>query len=259
LNVLPDVIACAGFGRQRPSVEGGTPEEVAMKWSTLALLSLGSFAVLPLGCGGDDDSNGGTSDGDADADTDSDADADADADVDADADADADGDADNPADYPPPPYGVVAGDTVDNLSFIGPNNQIIKLGDFYQQDDGAKLLMVFATAGWCYWCAVENETLLDWDPQYRADGLRILGVVFEDDNANPADADYADHYFGADGYDVQYDYAADPYFSLGAFFDKAATPLNMFIDLDTMQIISVSLGWGEASYRELIESRLYGQ
>ena len=219
-----------------------------MRWWALVLcclLSVGSFA-----CGGDDDDSGGDGDGDIDADSDSDADGDADADADSDSDGDGDADA-----YPPPPYGFVSGDIIDNMRFVGPGDEIIQLRDFYQDPD-AKLIMVFATAGWCYWCGVENETLVgDWDPNYTPDGLRILGIVFEDDNGDPADATYADDYFSE--YNAQYTYGADPYFDLGRFFDKAATPLNMFIRTDTMEIVNVELGWGEAAFVEIIEHWLY--
>lgn len=230
-----------------------------MKWTMAAALSTGILTTSVCGCGG-----GRGDDDDADGDADVDADVDTDADTDADSDADADVDAGQdfgPGDYPEPPYGVNQGDTMENLRFVVPEEEdpdgLVELADFWADKDG-KLLLVFATAGWCYWCAVENETLLRWDPEYREDGFRILGVVFEDDQAYPADAAYAYDYFGPPGYDAQYTYAADPYFRLGAFFDKAQTPLNMFVDLETMQIHSIQAGWGEDLYREIIESELYG-
>jgi hypothetical protein len=237
-----------------------------MRWM---LVLAGLLASGPVACGDDDDDDNDTVDGDADSDADADADADADSDADTDADADADGDSDGdsdvPAAYPPPPYGYVVGDIIENLRFVGTDNAIVELSEFHN-DPEVKLLMVFATAGWCYWCAVENEVLLGWDQslsgddqgEYSPDGLRVLGIVFEDEDSNPADADYADEYFGPGGYDVEYTYASDPYFDLGRYFDAAATPLNMFIRTDTMEIVALELGWGEAMYRETIEYWLAG-
>ena len=103
---------------------------------------------------------------------------------------------------------------------------------------------------------LENETLLEWDPEYRTDGLRVVGIVFENEDGLPADASYADEYF-REQYGVEYTYGADPYFDLGRYFDKAATPLNMFIRTDTMEIVSIELGWGEEAYLEIIEYWLY--
>ena len=233
-----------------------------MKWWMLLLAGL--LAGGPAACGDDDSDDDDTVDGDADSDADSDADADADSD--ADADGDSDGDSDLPAAYPPPPYGVVPGDIIENLRFVGTDNTIIELSDFHNDPD-AKLLMVFATAGWCVWCGVENEVLLGWDQsglgpdedgEYSPEGLRVLGIVFEDEDGNAADADYADDYFGPRGYDVDYTYASDPFFDLGRYFDAQATPLNMFIRTDTMEIVALELGWGEAMYRETIEYWLAG-
>jgi hypothetical protein len=202
------------------------------RWLTLwaSLLAV----ALPLGCGSGDDPAQG--DGDADADSD----------------ADGDGDDDS---YPPPPYGNLEGDIIENLVFAGPDGEVFDLQDFHADPD-ARLIMLFATAGWCVVCGIENETLLEWDPTYRGDGLRIIGIVFEDENGLPADAAYADQYF-REGYGAEYTVGADPFLDLERYFDKAATPLNMFIRPDTMEIVSMNLGWSEEAYLETIDYWLY--
>jgi hypothetical protein len=155
-------------------------------------------------------------------------------------------------------HGIRVGDIIDNLQFVGPHEERIELATFHR-DPSARLLLIFATAGWIYWAGVEIEVFTEWYADYYEDGLRVLGVVFEDEEAAPADGAYSARHFGPDGYDVPFTYGADPPFVLKDYFDPQLAPLNMFIRTDTMEIIAIEEGFDEARLREIVETFLYGE
>jgi hypothetical protein len=89
-------------------------------------------------------------------------------------------------------------------------------------------------------------------PEYRDDGLEILAVVYEDDAAQPASVEYArEEMTGA-----AWPWAADPLADILLYYDRAATPLNMFVDTETMTITEIEVGWNETAVRNIIEGHL---
>jgi hypothetical protein len=158
-----------------------------------------------------------------------------------------------PVDYPPAPYGVAVGDRIENLRFIDTDGNPLQLAQFYA-DASVKLLWIYATAGWCTFCGAESSALNGLYSTYHPQGLEILPVVFEDADGNPATVSYAGAYKRRYGWTF---YAAsDQPFVLGRYFDKAATPMNMLVDLTDMTIVSIEMGWSEASETSLIETNL---
>ncbi len=149
-----------------------------------------------------------------------------------------------PTDYPPGPYGIAVGDRLENLRFLGIDGATLALSSFYA-DTSVKLLWVFAASGWCSVCAIEAAALPRIWNEYNPQGLQILGAVFEDVAYNPATVTYAASY--ARRYRWPFPGAADQPFVLGRYFDKAATPLNMLVDLTDMTIARMETGWDEAS------------
>ena len=89
-------------------------------------------------------------------------------------------------------------------------------------------------------------------PEYHPSGFEILGVVYEDDAAQPATLDFARE----DQAGVPWPFAADPAQDILLYFDRAATPLNMFIDTRTMEITEIEVGWNETAIRNIIEDHL---
>ena len=78
-------------------------------------------------------------------------------------------------------------------------------------------------------------------PTYNPQGLEILGAIFEDNSGNPATLSFAKGY--ASGYGWTFPAIVDNTFQLGAYFDKAAAPMNMYVDLTTMEILAIELGF----------------
>jgi peroxiredoxin len=158
-----------------------------------------------------------------------------------------------PVDYPPAPYGVLVDDRLENLRFIDTEGNPLDLADIYA-DRSVKLLWIYATAGWCSVCAIQSAAMNDIYATYNPQGLEILAVIFEDASGAPATASYARSYKTRYGW--AFPAASDQPFVLGRYFDKAATPMNMLVDLTDMTIVSIEMGWSEASETSLIETNL---
>lgn len=80
----------------------------------------------------------------------------------------------------------------------------------------------------------------------------MLAVVYEDDAAQPATVAYA----AEDQAGLPWPFAADAAQDILRYFDRAATPLNMFIDTETMEITEIEVGWNETAVRNIIEGHL---
>jgi len=151
---------------------------------------------------------------------------------------------DGPSNYPPPPYGTLAGDVMKNHQFIGVDNDLVKMSDFYN-DASVKLLLIYATAGWCSVCRYESQAIPDYFADYHEQGFEILAAVFEDNEGDPATRSFAQGY--ATTYGFTFPTVVDNTFQLGIYFDKAATPMNMFVDLTTMKILDIAMGFDYVS------------
>ena len=158
-----------------------------------------------------------------------------------------------PDDYPPGPYGVAVGDRLENLRFLDTEGRELDLADIYA-DRTVKLLWIYATAGWCTVCATESPALPDLWSTYHPQGLQILAVVFEDAAGNPAGVRYARSY--ATRYGFEFPTVADEPFVLGRYFDRAATPMNMLVDLTDMEILDIVMGWDPGGMESSVERRL---
>jgi thiol-disulfide isomerase/thioredoxin len=164
--------------------------------------------------------------------------------------------------YPAPPYGTTKGETIQNLELYGYKTPTtpwlpLKLSDFYDPEGSKgpggvplKLLIVNVSAVWCSVCKVEAPLLLDKCKANREKGLACYTAIFEDEAYNPAeriDVNWWKQRFGID-----YPITVDTLFKWGAYFNKSATPMNMYIDPKTMKIVDVVVGFDEAAMDALI-------
>jgi AhpC/TSA family len=160
--------------------------------------------------------------------------------------------------YPPGPYGTARGATIQDLSFLGwkqPNlagydlSQVetVRLSDFYDPDGtkGVKLLAINASAVWCGVCKAEYQDMKDTKvyQNLHAQGLEILGTLFQDVNYYPAQPVDLKNWGAVANHAVTFPLVLDPGFKMGAYFDSDATPLNLLIDARTMTIVSVTMGY----------------
>jgi AhpC/TSA family protein len=174
------------------------------------------------------------------------------------------------APYPAGPYGTSRGATIENLSFLGWSHpdlagyepskfEVVRLSDFYDPDGhtGIKLLAINASAVWCSVCRAEyaemNATQI-YDT-LRPLGVEILGALFEDNAFYPAQPQDLKNWGKLSAHSVKFPLVLDPGFKLGTYFDSDATPLNMLIDVRTMTIVQITMGYS-ASYWSQVQTLL---
>ena len=161
-------------------------------------------------------------------------------------------------DYPAGPYGTARGAIIENLEFLGwkdpvasnydvANMEKVRLSDFYNPDgrNSLKLLAVNASAVWCSVCRSEYEDM-NANGTYKTfndEGVQILGTLFEDSSYFPAQPSDLTRWGQVSNHAVKFPLVLDPGFKMGAYFDSDATPLNMVIDVRTMTIVLVTMGY----------------
>jgi hypothetical protein len=160
--------------------------------------------------------------------------------------------------YPAGPYGTSRGATIENLSFLGWRHpdaagydpakfELVRLSDFYDPDGhtGVKLLAINASAVWCSVCRAEYADMNTAQiySSLQPMGLEILGTLFEDNAYYPAQPQDLTNWGVLSAHSVKFPLGLDPGFKLGKYFDSDATPLNMLIEVRTMTIVQVTMGY----------------
>lgn len=159
----------------------------------------------------------------------------------------------DPGSYPSGPYGEAEGARLANMTFTRPDGSSVSLADIRGQGD-RRVLLVSTAADWCVACKEEAPQLQDLYDSYGCEGLDVLVTVFEDLEGDPADATDADKWVKILG--TTYPVVADPAFQFGDFYDKAVTPMNMVVDLCTMEIVLITTGFDRSLVEATITSLL---
>lgn len=224
---------------------------LALRASLVALVALGALAAceeefVPDPPPSDCDCNDAGSEADAGGD-------------DAEGLADAPNDADGDGDYPAGPYGVDVDAILTNLNFVDHEGNALSLADV-RDDDGARVLLISTSAEWCSACREEQPLLQALFTEYQPEGFRILLTIFEDLNFAPATLEDVNEWRQL--YDLSFltvldsgQEGQDGTNSFADYYNTALTPMNMFVDLETMTILSVEEGsLNEANARTIIEA-----
>ena len=85
----------------------------------------------------------------------------------------------------------------------------------------------------------------------RAQGIELFGTLFEDNAHYPAQPQDLRNWGASSSHAVTFPLVLDPGFKMGAFFDSDATPLNLLVDVRTMTIVSVTMGYSESYWAEV--------
>lgn len=155
--------------------------------------------------------------------------------------------------YPDGPYGLGAGDVLADLTFTGADGAEFSFGDVFA-DPKHRVLLVTTTAGWCTACIEEQPKLKALHDELNGKGLQIVAAMFEDADFSPATVQQIADWDAR--YDLPYPLVLDADFKLGAYYDETLTPMNMIVDVDTMEILKVTTGFDEAVVRAVIEANL---
>ncbi len=152
--------------------------------------------------------------------------------------------------YPAGANGTTECSVIADLKFANSDGTEYGLGDDVYSA-GKKLLLISTTAGWCAACQEEQPVLEEWYQGYKGRGLAVMVAYFEDSNFNPSTADLAAGW--KDRFNLSFPVVSDSGpFQLGEFYDQSLTPMNMFVDVETMTILSITTGFD----RELAEATL---
>ena len=156
--------------------------------------------------------------------------------------------------YPAAPYGTAAGTTLANLSFADPNGtSTVDLQSLRAEGD-KRLLLLITSAGWCGACAAEQPELNRLYEAYKDCGLELVVTLFEDRDANPASPALAAQW--KNQYRNPFPVVADVPFVLKEYYNATSTPMVMFVDLETMEILSISTGAVDQATEAFIQQQL---
>ncbi len=156
--------------------------------------------------------------------------------------------------YPAAPYGTAAGTTLANLSFADPNGTATVDLQSLRAAGDKRLLLLITSAGWCSACIEEQPELNRLYNTYKDCGLEVMLSVFEDDQTSPATPALAAQWKSS--YGNPFTVVADAPFVLKEYYDESYTPMVMFVDLETMEILSIATGQVDQSTEGFIQQRL---
>ncbi|MBU0551734.1 TlpA family protein disulfide reductase [Myxococcota bacterium] len=155
--------------------------------------------------------------------------------------------------YPSGGYGVSEGDTLEDHTFTNTDGQPFQISEIYLKPTN-KLLLITTTAGWCTACREEGIKIKEIYDEWHERGLDVLMAVFEDADYSPATAEYAADWKAR--FSFPFNVVADTDNQLSAYYPPDATPMNMFVDVNDMKIISINTGWDESLINAILESKL---
>ena len=158
--------------------------------------------------------------------------------------------------YPGGPYASdenALNKVLPDLTFTTPEGEPQSFSDLRNAGDKT-LLLISTTAGWCTACIEEQPKLEGFYQKYGCAGLEVLVAIFEDLNFNPAQAANAKEW--QTQYGLSFPVVADTDNALGEFYDTGAAPLNMLVDLCTMEVLYSGVGFDESAVTAIIESNL---
>ncbi|HTE49870.1 MAG TPA: TlpA disulfide reductase family protein [Kofleriaceae bacterium] len=133
----------------------------------------------------------------------------------------------------------------------------VHLGDYSAESmPGTRILMISTAAGWCAPCMREAEAMSEFAAAYEPRGVAILTGVFQDQNGNPASADFVKAW--VDNFSLSVPALIDESFQLSKYVDVSVMPTNIFVDAETLEILEIATGARTGDdpmqeYRELLD------
>ena len=154
--------------------------------------------------------------------------------------------------YPEGPFGVANGDVIDNFTFAGYFSRSSTVGPDMAGFEEAidfqavrtlgryRFMLLNIAAEWCTGCRVEAQLLpqrfRDWDER----GGYVFSVIIEDSVSRQATKRNLDRWLQT--YPINYTMVHDPFGNINSQFAPPGLPLNVIIDLETMEIRNQKVG-----------------
>lgn len=155
--------------------------------------------------------------------------------------------------YPEGPYGTEEGAIFEPYEMLTDTGEEFSFDADVFADEGNSLMLLTAAAGWCTACFEEQPVLEQFHNDHADEGLVTVVTVFQDDQFQPAEPE------DAAAWRVQHELTlpvlTDVNNDIGAFYE-GSPPMNLFVDINTMEIISVQVGWDPGVVEALIDARL---
>src|SRR5687768_4775932 len=133
--------------------------------------------------------------------------------------------------------------------------QTVRLSDFSAAGrPDTELILIVVAAGWCVPCQGEASALGDFAADYPE--VAVLTTLFEDDQSNPADVEFARAW--AETFSLTIPTIVDASFELGRYIDVNSMPTSILVDAHSMEILAVTIGADSgadplASHRSLVD------
>jgi hypothetical protein len=160
--------------------------------------------------------------------------------------------------YPEGPFGTEEGDVLAPLAFQRDTGEDYSFDADVYADESNRLLLLTTAAGWCTACIEEQGQLEAFHNDPEIEGLAIVVSIFEDQNFQPATPEVAAGW--RETHSLSFDVIVDAENQLGdedsGYYDPALTPMNMMVDIDTMEILRIQTGWDPSVIESIIEARL---
>ena len=158
--------------------------------------------------------------------------------------------------YPGEPYGTTAESVLEPLTFKQTDGEDYSLESVFS-DSSNRVMLLTTSAGWCTACIEEQPTLQALHEEFSEQGLFIMVALFETRDYRPADSRLAARW--KEEYGLDFTVVADPTFVMQPYYpngDSSVTPIVAMIDVDTMEIIEIMVGFNEATVRAIITNNL---
>lgn len=160
--------------------------------------------------------------------------------------------------YPSSNLGTTKGTVIADLALVNPDGSEFKLSQVYQDDEGRRRLLLISTAaGWCTGCKEEQPALQNLYEQHRDNGLDVIVAYFQDESFNAATPAHAEAWI--DQYGLTFPVVADPENKFKPYYpgaDDSAAPLNMLVDVCSMEILTSGVGFNESEVNAIIDAKL---
>ena len=155
--------------------------------------------------------------------------------------------------YPVEGIGLKEGSVIRDISFKTDDGSAFSLGDVFA-DPTNRILLLTTTADWCSACKEETGKLAALHDEYAGKGLVVMAAMFEDGDFEPATVDNVRRW--KEKYKTKYRVVLDEGFQLSQYYDRAQTPMNMVVDVDTMTIKRIMTGFDESAIRALVVAKV---
>lgn len=155
--------------------------------------------------------------------------------------------------YPEGPYGIDEGEVLADFELLDCDGASTSMGQLLSQSE---LVLFNVGAGWCLPCIEETRHLeADLNHRFCGRGLRIVQVLFQDDELEPVTSLYCRDW--RERFGLTFPVLRDPLFTTMSLFEDhtAQTPLNLLVTPDGT-IVHREVGTDGAGLAERIDALL---